>query len=99
MLDNLERALTHADADPDTIVAGVRAIRDEAVRVLAGLGYRRNDEVGVPFDPSRHEVVRVVDDPVATPGTVVDVVRPGYGDAESGSQLRPAAVAVARQRE
>jgi molecular chaperone GrpE len=39
----------------------------------------------------------VVDDPDTAPGTVVRVVRPGYGDAER--QLRPVAVAVARPRE
>jgi molecular chaperone GrpE len=41
-------------------------------------------------------VVTVVDDPDAAPGTVVHVLRPGYGDGEA--QLRPAAVAVARQQ-
>jgi molecular chaperone GrpE len=49
----------------------------------------------VPFDPNRHEVVTVVDDPGVEPGTVVEVLRPGYGDGPA--QLRPAAVAVSRQ--
>jgi molecular chaperone GrpE len=97
VLDNLERALKHADADPQTVVAGVRAVRDQALAVLAGLGYPRHDEVGVPFDPVKHEVVTVVDEPNAPPGTVVQVLRPGYGDAER--QLRPGAVAVAGRRE
>jgi molecular chaperone GrpE len=98
VLDNLERALAHADADPDAIVTGVRAVRDQAVELLARLGYPRQDEtVGVPFDPVRHEVVTVVDEPSATPGTVVQVLRPGYGEADR--QLRPQAVAVSRQAE
>jgi molecular chaperone GrpE len=92
VLDHLELALTHADADPASIVAGVRAVRDQAVEVLERLGYPRHDEVGVPFDPARHDVLRVVHEPDAPPGTVVVVVRPGYGDA--GRQLRPAGVAV-----
>lgn len=99
VLDNLELALSHARADPATIVSGVQAVRDEAVAVLNALGYPRRDEstyVGLPFDPAKHEVVTVVDDPDAAPGTVVDVLRPGYGDGEA--QLRPAAVAVARQQ-
>lgn len=95
VLDNLELALTHADADPSTIVQGVRFVLEQAAGALAGLGYARQDQVGVPFDPAQHEVVQVVDDADAAPGTVVEVLRPGYG---SGSdQLRPAAVAVARQ--
>ncbi|MDT4933843.1 MAG: molecular chaperone GrpE [Pseudonocardiales bacterium] len=98
VLDNLELALTHAEADPETIVAGVQAVRDQAMAVLAGLGYPRQQDaehLGAPFDPARHEVVTVVDEPDAEPGTVVRVLRPGYGEGDA--QLRPVAVAVARQ--
>jgi molecular chaperone GrpE len=65
--------------------------------VLAHLGYPRDAEAGVPFDPERHEVVGVVDHPDSAPGTVVQVVRPGYG--EGSKQLRPAAVVVSRREE
>jgi molecular chaperone GrpE len=95
VLDNLELALAHAEANPAAIIEGVRHVADQAVGVLAGLGYPRQDDTGVPFDPNRHEVVRVVDDPEADPGTVVDVLRPGYGAGQA--QLRPAAVAVAQR--
>jgi molecular chaperone GrpE len=97
VIDNLELALAHAEADPASIVEGVRAVRDQAVAILARLGYARRDDTGVPFDPSQHEVLTVVDDPDAPPGTVVQVLRPGYGDAER--QLRPVAVAVSRKPE
>jgi molecular chaperone GrpE len=96
VLDNLDLALGHADADPSTIIEGVRAVRDQALAVLASLGFSRQDEVGVPFDPTRHEVVNVVDDAEAAPGTVVRVLRPGYGTPER--QLRPGAVTVASRR-
>ncbi|MFE2449181.1 nucleotide exchange factor GrpE [Streptomyces sp. NPDC059426] len=95
VIDNLELALSHAEADPGSIVEGVKAIRDQAVNTLAQLGYEREAETGVPFDPARHEVVGVVEDPEAEPGTVVQVLRPGYGDP--GNQLRPVAVAVAKR--
>ena len=36
VIDNLERALAHAEADPSAIVEGVRAVRDQAVALLAG---------------------------------------------------------------
>ena len=98
ILDNLELALAHAEADPDSVIEGVRAVRDQAVDLLAGMGYPRDEDVGVPFDPDRHEVVTVVDnDPETPPGTVVRVLRPGYGD--NNRQLRPSAVAVSRQSE
>ncbi|MBL1097303.1 nucleotide exchange factor GrpE [Streptomyces coffeae] len=95
VIDNLELALAHAEAAPGAIVQGVKAVRDQAVDAFAHLGYERHSETGVPFDPTRHEVVSVVEDPDAEPGTVVEVLRPGYGDA--GHQLRPVAVVVARR--
>ncbi|MFG2660144.1 nucleotide exchange factor GrpE [Streptomyces sp. NPDC048425] len=95
VIDNLELALSHAAADPGAILEGVRAVRDQAVNVLERLGYPRDAETGVAFDPTRHEVVGVVEDPGAEPNTVVQVLRPGYGEAEH--QLRPAAVTVAKR--
>src|SRR5918996_4389137 len=62
VVDDLDRALAHAADDPSAIVEGVRAVRDHALTVLARLGYPRYEEVGVPFDPARHEAVKVVED-------------------------------------
>lgn len=97
ILDNIDRALEHAGADPRSIVEGVHALRDQALAVVAGLGFRREDEPGVPFDPTRHEVVGVVDpgDAGVAPGAVAQVLRPGYG--APGHQLRPATVTVAQR--
>jgi molecular chaperone GrpE len=97
VLDTVDRALEHADADPRSIVEGVRTLREQALAVLTGLGYEREDAVAVPFDPARHEVVGVVqtDPGQAEPGSVVAVLRPGYG--APGRQLRPAAVTVAQR--
>jgi molecular chaperone GrpE len=97
VLDTVDRALEHAEADPRSIVEGVRTLREQAMAVLSGLGYQREDAVGVPFDPVRHEVVGVVetDDSRTAPGSVVAVLRPGYGAADR--QLRPAAVTVAQR--
>ena len=94
VVDNLDRALDHSQADPDAIVEGVRSVRDQALAVLASLGYPRRDDVGASFDPARHDAVAVQHDPDVAAGTVIDVVRPGYGDGEH--QLRPAQVVVAK---
>jgi molecular chaperone GrpE len=93
VLDNLDLALAHADADRRSIVDGVRAVREQALKVLDQLGYPRFGEVGEAFDPARHEAVAAVPGPDAPAGTVVQVVRPGYGDGVR--MLRPAAVVVA----
>ncbi len=94
VVDNLDLALGHSQADPDAVIEGVRSVRDQALRILAGLGYPRRDDTGAPFDPARHDAVAVLGDPGVAPGTVIDVVRPGYGDGDH--QLRPAQVVVAK---
>jgi molecular chaperone GrpE len=94
VLDNLELALQHAAADPSSIVSGVRAVHDQALAVLAELGFPRRTDVNEPFDPSRHEAVAVLPDAEAEPGTILQVIRPGYGTDER--LLRPAAVVVAK---
>lgn len=93
VVDNLELALEHADADPATLIEGVRTVRDQAIAVLEQLGFARRDEVGVPFDPARHEAVATQAGAGAPAGTVMRVVRPGYGNGDR--QLRPASVVVA----
>jgi molecular chaperone GrpE len=95
VVDNLELALQHAQADPASIIAGVAAVRDQALAVLARFGFERSEDLGLPFDPTRHEAAQVIDAPDAQPGTVVKVLRPGY--TADGGLLRPAVVAVARK--
>jgi len=96
IVDNLERAISHAGDQSDAVLAGLRSILEQALQVLEQLGYPRDGDAGVPFDPERHEVVGVVEHDSA-PGTVVEVLRPGYG--QGSSQLRPAAVVVSRREE
>jgi molecular chaperone GrpE len=97
ILDNLELALAHAQSDPTAIVQGIHAVRDQALAVLTRLGFPRRNDKGEHFDPTRHEAVSAVADPDIEPGTIVHVVRPGYGGDEH--QLRPAAVVVAQRPE
>jgi molecular chaperone GrpE len=94
IVDNLERALQHSGAEPDAIIEGVRAVRDQAQGVLAALGFPRRDDAGAPFDPARHDAIAARPDPQAPAGTVIEVTRPAYGDGDH--QLRPAQVVVAR---
>jgi len=95
VLDNLDRALAATgDRGADPFVQGVSLVRQQFLSTLEGLGVRRLEPLGVPFDPARHEAVTTVAaSGDAAPGTVIGIVRPGYviGD----EVLRPAQVAVA----
>jgi len=93
VVDNLDRALSHSDAEPEAIIEGVEAVRDQALAVLAGLGFARHADTGEHFDPARHEAVASRPDPDAESGTVLEVLRAGYGEGDH--QLRPAQVVVA----
>jgi molecular chaperone GrpE len=93
VIDNLDLALEHARADPENIVEGVRAVQQQALAILAALGFPRRNDEGLVFDPTYHEAVSTVDDGELPPGMVAQVVRPGYGSEEE--VLRPAAVVVA----
>jgi molecular chaperone GrpE len=97
VVDNLERAIAEMGDRSDAIVEGVRSTLGQAIQLLEQFGYPRDAESGVPFDPQRHEVVGVVEQGDSAPGTVVEVLRPGYG--RGSSQLRPAAVVVSRREE
>lgn len=93
VIDNLDLALEHARADPENIVEGVRAVQQQALEILAALGFPRRSDEGLVFDPTYHEAVSTVDDGELPAGTVAQVVRPGYGSEDE--VLRPAAVVVA----
>ena len=96
VLDNLDRALeAGADRKSDPFVQGVSLVRQQFLNTLEGLGVKRIDPIGQPFDPALHEAVTTVAaSNGAQPGHIVGLVRPGYliGD----DVLRPAQVAVAQ---
>jgi molecular chaperone GrpE len=97
VLDNLDRALAAAGNDraADPFVQGVSLVRQQFLQTLEGLGVKRIDPAGQPFDPSKHEAVTSVAAPAGVAdGQVIGVVRPGYLMGEE--VLRPAQVAVAR---
>jgi molecular chaperone GrpE len=94
VLDNLDRALdAAADRANDPFVQGIAIVKQQFLSTLDGLGVRRLDPLGQPFDHTLHEAVTTVAGNGTAPGTIVGVIRPGYliGD----EVLRPAQVAVA----
>jgi molecular chaperone GrpE len=93
-LDNLDRAIAHADHE-DPLLQGVRLVRSELAAALARAGIESFSPAGEPFDPEVHEAVATAPQaPGGKPsGTVVEVYQPGY--RLGASILRPARVVVA----
>jgi molecular chaperone GrpE len=98
VVDNLDRALDAArhSASPQALLEGVEMVRRQFLAKLEGLGVRRIESEGQPFDPLLHDAISTV--PAATPdhdGLIVGVVRQGYTIGDE--VLRPASVAVAKE--
>lgn len=95
-LDDLDRAL-EAAATTDPLREGVEIIRRGLHGLLEAEGVVREDPLGEPFDPRRHQALAHEPAPGNAEGTVVAVYRKGYFLRER--LLRPALVKVAKAAE
>lgn len=98
VVDNLERALGHADRNEgaEGILEGIRMTHRQVTDMLQNMGVRSMETVGKPFDPKFHEAVDVASSQAhsVSPGTVVEEMQKGY--LFDGEVLRPARVRVAK---
>ncbi|TXD39471.1 nucleotide exchange factor GrpE [Lujinxingia vulgaris] len=96
-VDNLERALQHAEGkeDPSSIVDGVTMVYKQIVNALAKYGVQGFVSKGEAFDPQRHEAIQQVETTEYDTGTVVEEYQKGYFLHDR--LLRPALVAVAKR--
>jgi molecular chaperone GrpE len=96
-LDNFERALAAAEAQPENrdhhLTDGIRLVQSELLGALARVGIEPDSPKGERFDPHRHEAVAQQPVDGAQPGTIVEVYSAGYTYGED--VLRPAKVVVA----
>ena len=96
-LDNLDRALAHAEAqegdDEHHLTKGIRLVQAELLAALTRVGIEPYTPEGEPFDPHQHEAVSQVPVEGAESGTIVQVYQPGYRYKDE--VLRAAKVVVA----
>ena len=96
VMDNLERALDHAEQhDPKQVIEGVRLVQKLFENTLAKHGVVGFSAVGKPFDPAQHEALMQQDSDQPA-GTVVSEMARGY--RLNDRLVRPAAVVVAKPR-
>jgi len=74
IIDDLERALSHADKDSDLAI-GVNGIRCNLMRILGSKGLTEISTDGM-FDPNIHEAFCT--EPGDTDGNIVEVYQKGY---------------------
>jgi molecular chaperone GrpE len=99
VVDNLERALQHAEesvksADLGPMIDGVRLVLRQFTAAFERCDVVAVEAQGKPFDPNLHEAISQQETAEQPPGTVVNVLQRGYklGDR----LLRPALVVVAK---
>jgi len=96
VVDNLERALQHAEtsAEPGGVIDGVKLVLRQFAQALERCEVKPVEAEGKAFDPNFHEAVSQIESDEHAPGTVVSVLQRGYliGDR----LLRPSMVVVAK---
>jgi molecular chaperone GrpE len=98
--DNLRRALDSlpeaevGDERTRSLLAGVAATERELMSVFERHGIRRIDPMGEHFDHNLHQAIFEVEHGDRPPGTIVEVLQPGY--LLHDRLLRPAMVGVAK---
>ncbi len=95
-IDNLERAVNHAEKVVDTgvMIEGVRLTLKQLLQTLSRFGLVPFESVGKPFDPSIHEAMLVVESDQYQPNHVVEEFQKGY--LLNDRLLRPATVSVSK---
>jgi molecular chaperone GrpE len=93
-LDNLDRATAAARQAGETgpLVQGVGMVQSQILDALRRHGITRIEAQGQPFDPNLHQAVMQQPSDGVPPGTVLQVLEPGYMIHER--VLRPARVVV-----
>ncbi|HUL29739.1 MAG TPA: nucleotide exchange factor GrpE [Thermodesulfobacteriota bacterium] len=98
-IDNLERAVNHAQKASDTgvLIEGVRLTIQQILQALNRFGLSSFQSVGKPFDPTVHEAMLVVETDQHEPNQVVEEFQKGY--LLNDRLLRPATVSVSKPPE
>jgi molecular chaperone GrpE len=97
VLDNLERAVDHADqADDDKqgLLEGVNMTINQFRKALENFGVKPINAIGTSFDPNLHQAMGQVESVDQTPNTVVTEFQKGY--LLHDRLLRPSMVMVAK---
>ena len=92
VMDNLERALQHTEADEASMVEGVQMVRQQLAEVFESHGVQAFADQGQTFDPAVHEAMAQQESEEQPRGAILEVYQRGYLLNEQ--LIRPALVIV-----
>ena len=94
-VDNLDRALDHADtSDVQSFKQGIRLIQEQLLSCLKKHGVEKIDSIGLDFNPNFHEALMQVESEEHAENKVVNEVEKGY--LLNGRLLRPSKVCICK---
>ena len=95
IIDNLERAVAHAEQDQEGgLLEGVQMTLDQFRKTLERFGVKEVVSIGEPFSPEYHEAMGQMESSEHAPNTVVQEMQKGY--TLNDRLLRPALVMIAK---
>lgn len=97
VLDNLERALSAADHENESLkpmIEGLELTLKSFLDAVHKFGIEVVEEKNVVFNPEVHQAMTLIDSPAHDSNHVVDVMQKGY--TLNGRLLRPAMVIVSK---
>ena len=103
ILDNLQRAHKSIKDDPalkenkdlDKFLKNIEIIEKDLISIFEKNNIKKIKTDKEKFNPNLHQAMTEIDDSKADPGTIVQVIQPGYMLGER--LLRPALVGVAKK--
>lgn len=93
VVDNLERAVSHAGDGSEEVQKGIELIHKQMMDLLQRYGVKPVGEISEPFDPAKHEAIMREENTSLPANSVAEVLQRGY--ALNDRLLRPAMVKVA----
>lgn len=94
VLDNMERALTHASEESlSAVIEGVNLTRSMLLSALKKFGVEPIETKGAGFDPAFHQAMCKLESTEVAPNTVLEEFQKGY--LLNDRLLRPAMVSIA----
>ncbi|MEQ5393468.1 nucleotide exchange factor GrpE [Proteus sp. fly-1013] len=97
VLDNLERALSAADHENESLkpmIEGLELTLKSFLDAVRKFGIEVVEEKNVVFNPEVHQAMTLIDSPAHESNHVVDIMQKGY--TLNGRLLRPAMVIVSK---
>lgn len=99
--DNLRRALAafpeterEANAAIKNLFTGIEATERGLLKAFESIGIKKIEPLNAAFNPNFHEVMFETNTPDKIPGTIIQIIEPGYLIHER--LLRPARVGIAK---